>query len=1223
MADLGSAYIRVMPDTTGLNARMAAYFSSSQWKAMGVTAGAALGAGLAAGGVVKGLYEIGQAFDSAYDKMRTQTGATGKAMKGLERDFKNVVSAVPADFGDAAAAVGGLSQRLDEQGAPLRKLSKQMLELSRITETDVSENVSTVTRLFGDWSIKTKDQSDTLNKLYRASEATGIQVSTLSDLMVQFGSPLRQLGLDFDTAAAMFSRFEKEGVNIQTLMPGLRMALKNFSSGSPDFIASMDKLGVSLKDGPAAALAEVMQAIEDAPNTLKANQTAFEVFGARAGPDMAAAIREGRFELKDLMAEIDGGKDTIRKAGRQTMDFGEQWKVLKNYLAVKLEPVASRVFSGIGDEMKKLVNILTDDTLSGDEKITKVLQNLSTKVKDFAPKMVQAGVMLGKALAEGLWNGSKDALKEGGLRLGEIFVNGLIESINEGIRNLNDKLFGGNGTSGIPTLGDAISGLTGGSVQGIPEIDPVAFTEYQKVIDSGVPDVLRHFDKLIDRVKTFQKVSDDTRPTLKNSAQSLDTFSDNLDDLRKTSGKASDGIDRDTKDAADSFGWLTGKSGKMAKGVAGNSDGMVNAVGTGFDALRDNMNKALSAFQVKKVDYAIKKVNNALHTVGAPGLMHGAIVPGTGSGDTVPLHIGGQLAAMVEPGEQVSVANRTATAALMQANAMIPRRAEGGIVPVPGWPGERANSVIIPALTGFLKKYGLWLSDAYGPGHASLEHTKYGTAADVGPQDGDWGKFGATALEAAVRSGWTPVYYDGSHGTTAADNHGPGNHAHVTFLTAAEYLAGQTPGGSASEALARIMLTGPKGPVRNMGQAALDKARKAGNSLLAKTGPKPDSGMASSYSGPLDRTFPHPGGPSISFNDAAMLAESVGLPGVTYAQIAIGESALRPGAVSSDGGYGLWQMTPRVQSADTVAKWNAIGSYFNPVNNAEMARVLAGGGTGVSNYYGVGAVTDWNAHYKGKIDHARLQKGGIVPHLKKGSKGHSIDFNVASGLGVPITEASKIAHRLRKLTSERGSIAKLDERISIADTLANADGSLSDAEIAHEVALNKTLLGDLQAANKLSTAGYRIARHGLHGAKGSARERLRSLMQSFRSVQTDMSGVTGKGGRIFDTRQTIAGLLGTSTGTTAMDISGLRSVIEAAQYGAFANLPKFHKGGVVPGPIGQERPIMALGGEPVGMPAPQVNITFADGMGWLKQFVKVEVDGRDAETHLRERQYAG
>jgi TP901 family phage tail tape measure protein len=51
----------------------------------------------------------------------------------------------------------------------------------------------------------------------------------------------------------------------------------------------------------------------------------------------------------------------------------------------------------------------------------------------------------------------------------------------------------------------------------------------------------------------------------------------------------------------------------------------------------------------------------------------------------------------------------------------------------------------------------------------------------------------------------------------------------------------------------------------------------------------------------------------------------------------------------------------------------------------------------------------------------------------------------------------------------------------------------------------------------------------------------------------------------------------------------------------------FRDGGTVPGPIGQPRTIVAHGGEPVGKP--EIHIHFAPGTEWLRNFVRVEVDG--------------
>lgn len=362
---------------------------------LGLTATAAVAAG-------KALYDIGQQFDDSYDTITQQTGATGKQLKGLKKDFKQVVTGVPVDFKTAADAVAGLNQRLDLTGKPLVRLSKQIAEFSHMTETDVGANIETTSRLFKDWSVSTGQQGKTLDQLFRTTQQTGIGLDTLSSLMVQFGSPLRQLGLGFDFASAMFASFEKEGVNIQTLMPGLRFALKNFSGASDTVMAQMKKWGLNLKD-PSKALEEVFAMIKKAPSDLKANQIAFEIFGARAGPDMAAAVREGRFSISALMKEISGGDDTILKAAHRTADFTEQWQLFKNRVMVTLEPAATKLFDVVGKGMKEVGEVLTDKKLDNGEKFSKLFDmaadaasdamgTIASKVGEYAPKAAEAFV---------------------------------------------------------------------------------------------------------------------------------------------------------------------------------------------------------------------------------------------------------------------------------------------------------------------------------------------------------------------------------------------------------------------------------------------------------------------------------------------------------------------------------------------------------------------------------------------------------------------------------------------------------------------------------------------------------------------------------------------------------------------------------------------------------------------------------------------------------------
>lgn len=300
---------------------------------------AAAGMAVAVGAAAKGLYEIGQQFDDATDKIRVSTGATGKRLQAFKDDLKSVASNTASPLADVGDAIAGIAQRLDLTGRPLRAVSKQMLDLSRITGTDLSSNVESVSRLFGDWSIKTEDMGMAMDKLFRASQATGLPVDQLAQTMTQFGGPMRQLGFDFETTAALVGKFQKEGVNSSLVMGSMRIAL-----------GKMAVAGEPAKE----TLARVTEEIANAGSASEANRKAIELFGSKAGPDMAAAIREGRFSIRDLHKQISSGRDTIKKATDDTADFGEKWQIIKNRIFIALEPLATKVFDGVGNAMDRL-----------------------------------------------------------------------------------------------------------------------------------------------------------------------------------------------------------------------------------------------------------------------------------------------------------------------------------------------------------------------------------------------------------------------------------------------------------------------------------------------------------------------------------------------------------------------------------------------------------------------------------------------------------------------------------------------------------------------------------------------------------------------------------------------------------------------------------------------------------------------------------------------------
>ena len=332
-------------DAKGLNRaqseldKLAASTSSISTKLSGAAKVAGAGILIGAGAVAAGLFEIGSSFDEAFDNIRIGTGATGPVLEALQADMKAVAGAVPASFGDAGKAVTVFSQKLGLTGAPLQTLSSQVLELSRMTKTDLGGNLTAVTDVFNNFGVGAGEQSGKLDLLFRASQASGVSVAELAGTMSGAGVVLREVGLSFDQSAGFLATLAKAGVDAGDVMPALSKSL-----------ATAAKQG---KDA-SSVFTDTFNAIKGAPNDVAASGIALDVFGAKAGPKLAALIREGKLSYEDMTAAIAGGGETILGASADTQDFAEKLTMLKNRVFLAIEPIATRVFNKIGEVMDDL-----------------------------------------------------------------------------------------------------------------------------------------------------------------------------------------------------------------------------------------------------------------------------------------------------------------------------------------------------------------------------------------------------------------------------------------------------------------------------------------------------------------------------------------------------------------------------------------------------------------------------------------------------------------------------------------------------------------------------------------------------------------------------------------------------------------------------------------------------------------------------------------------------
>ncbi|MFT5873896.1 MAG: TP901 family phage tail tape measure protein [Clostridium sp.] len=323
-----------------------------------------------------GLIKLATDFEEANNTIRIGTGATGESLTGLENDFKSVYTSVNTNIGDASQVIADLNTRTGLSGKSLQDLSVQMLRLAKITGEDINTLIPAATRMFQDAGIKTADYGDALDYTFKVSQSTGIGVGKLQQLMTDFGGPLRQMGFDWQTSAAMLGKFEKEGVNTSLVVGSLRIAL-----------GKMAKEGIS---EPNKALQVMVARIKEAGTAGEANALSLEMFGAKAGPDMAAAIREGRLNLDEMLSTLKSSPETIEKAAKETETIGDKFIILKNKMSVALEPLGTKLLEAVEKAMPAIERFI-----KGITGIIEKFNALSPAQQDMALKFALIAAAIG------------------------------------------------------------------------------------------------------------------------------------------------------------------------------------------------------------------------------------------------------------------------------------------------------------------------------------------------------------------------------------------------------------------------------------------------------------------------------------------------------------------------------------------------------------------------------------------------------------------------------------------------------------------------------------------------------------------------------------------------------------------------------------------------------------------------------------------------------------
>lgn len=285
---------------------------------------------------IKAFTDLGKTAVDTYKDMETgsdnlikATGATGDKAKELEKNYKNVSKNIVADFGDIGSAIGEVNTRFGSTGKELEDLSTLYLKFSNITGENVVSAVDDTQKAMSAYGLDVDDVGTFLDALAKVSQDTGVKTSTLTSGIISNATAFQEMGLSVEQSIAFMGQLEKSGANSETVLNGMRKALKNSAND-----------GLSLSE----SLVQLQESIESGKNGVDGLNASYEVFG-KSGDQIYGAIKNGTLSFKDLTTASINADGAVTKTYDQTQTSAKKVKLAVQNLKVSAADLVDKVIT--------------------------------------------------------------------------------------------------------------------------------------------------------------------------------------------------------------------------------------------------------------------------------------------------------------------------------------------------------------------------------------------------------------------------------------------------------------------------------------------------------------------------------------------------------------------------------------------------------------------------------------------------------------------------------------------------------------------------------------------------------------------------------------------------------------------------------------------------------------------------------------------------------------
>ena len=306
--------------------------------------------------------------DEGMDIIIQKTGATGDELEGMEDSFKNLASTIPADFNQIGEAIGEVNTRFGATGEVLEDVSGQFIKFAQLNGQDVTSAIDQTQKALSAYGKDVTYASEYLDIMNKVAQQTGVSVDSLQNGIISNAAAFQEMGLSLEQATIFMGDLEKSGANAETVLNGMRKALKN-----------------ATKDGKplTQALEELEDQIMNGTDSMDGLTLAYEVFG-KSGDQIYSALKNGTISFKDLAeASLEAG-GSVSDTFEATLDPIDRFQLAMQKLQLLGAEIGARLMDVLLPLFEKLGDFIT---------------NLLDKWESLSPGMQDAIIKIGLIVA--------------------------------------------------------------------------------------------------------------------------------------------------------------------------------------------------------------------------------------------------------------------------------------------------------------------------------------------------------------------------------------------------------------------------------------------------------------------------------------------------------------------------------------------------------------------------------------------------------------------------------------------------------------------------------------------------------------------------------------------------------------------------------------------------------------------------------------------------------